>query len=540
MCKQMRIMRSRMLWRPAALALVLAGLFTLLSAGPTAAQLTPNRPAAAPPGAAPTPTRAPLSESLQPGRVVATLVPSTGGPSAPVLPTPGSLPYVADDELVIDQIQTDKYPRVTARFTMHPLQGRPVPYLEPYDVMIMANNVYQPVLEAHTVGRVPTTQTGTYEASWISSVPADAGSSVSGRFAISINGRPEVEAGFSYIVPFPKQAAAPTGPEAAPALIAVPHPDPGEVDKPLSSAISAVLAGTAFLAAIGGLIGYAFWRRAQERLAMWVGRSAEHRARAIARDTRSRRALTISPTTQLFAKWGNKLVSGAQGDKLKRSLVLAGRPTSQHYTRFVATKSGIGFILFMAGFWLLLPLAPFMTTLMVAFTLGTVGFIVPSLWLGREIKARQYKMKKQLPDSLDLITIGVSAGLAFDGAVSEVVDKWDNDLSHELAQMLGELRMGMGRKMALLNLVDRTQVDEIQIMVSQIVQADELGMSLTDTLLTLSGQMRLRRRQRAEELAHKAAVKMLIPLVFLIFPALFIVILGPAAQDMIGFVTGGP
>ena len=106
--------------------------------------------------------------------------------------------------------------------------------------------------------------------------------------------------------------------------------------------------------------------------------------------------------------------------------------------------------------------------------------------------------------------------------------------------MLGELRMGMGRRQALTNLVERTQVDEIQIMVSQLIQADELGMSLTDTLLTLADQMRLRRRQRAEELAHKAAVKMLIPLVFLIFPALFVVILGPAAQDMIGFVTGGP
>jgi tight adherence protein C len=106
--------------------------------------------------------------------------------------------------------------------------------------------------------------------------------------------------------------------------------------------------------------------------------------------------------------------------------------------------------------------------------------------------------------------------------------------------MLGELRMGMGRRQALLNLSDRTQVDEIQIMVSQLIQADELGMSLTETLLTLADQMRLRRRQRAEELAHKAAVKMLIPLVFLIFPALFIVILGPAAQDMIGFFTQGP
>jgi tight adherence protein C len=194
----------------------------------------------------------------------------------------------------------------------------------------------------------------------------------------------------------------------------------------------------------------------------------------------------------------------------------------------------------MVGFWLMLPLAPFMTTLLVASTMGAVGFIVPSLWLGRVIKTRQYKMKRELPDSLDLITIGVSAGLAFDGAVAEVVDKWDNDLSYEFSTLLSELRMGMGRRQALTNLTERTQVDEIQIMVSQLIQADELGMSLTDTLMTLANQMRQRRRQRAEELAHKAAVKMLIPLVFLIFPALFIVILGPAAQDMLGFVNGGP
>jgi tight adherence protein C len=194
----------------------------------------------------------------------------------------------------------------------------------------------------------------------------------------------------------------------------------------------------------------------------------------------------------------------------------------------------------MAGFWLMLPVAPFMTAVMVSGTLGVVGFMVPSFWLARAIKARQYKIRKAMPDALDLITIGVSAGLAFDGACGEIVEKWDNDLSHEFATMLGELRMGAGRRQALLNLTDRTQVDEIQIMASQLIQADELGMSLTDTLLTLANQMRQRRRQRAEELAHKAAVKMLIPLVFLIFPALFIVILGPAAQDMIGFVTGGP
>jgi tight adherence protein C len=324
------------------------------------------------------------------------------------------------------------------------------------------------------------------------------------------------------------------------ALIPVERPNPGRIDQPLASSLAAIFAGTAFLVIVGGMIGHAHWRKAQDRLAMWVGRSAEHRQRAIADATQSRRSLTVPPIVQLFGKLGAKLVPSAQTERMRRNLMLAGRPTTQHFTRFVATKAGLAFGLFMVGFWLLVGLAPFSTTIMLAATMAIIGFMLPNIWLGRAIKKRQHGMKKALPDALDLITIGVSAGLAFDGALGEIIEKWDNDLSHEFATMLGELRMGMGRRQALLNLADRTQVDEIQIMVSQLIQADELGMSLTDTLLTLANQMRLRRRQHAEEMAHKAAVKMLIPLVFLIFPALFIVILGPAAADMIGFVNGGP
>src|SRR4051794_2915515 len=141
-----RLACFRQIGRLAALALALAALVTLFSAGPAAAQLTPGR-AIVPANPTPTPGRGTLPEIPSPARMVATLVPATGGQSAPAVPTPGSLQRVADDELIIDQIQTDKYPRVTARFTLHPLSGRPVPYLEPYDVMIMANNVYQPVLE---------------------------------------------------------------------------------------------------------------------------------------------------------------------------------------------------------------------------------------------------------------------------------------------------------------------------------------------------------------------------------------------------------
>jgi tight adherence protein C len=447
-----------------------------------------------------------------------------------------------DDELIVDEVRSNEFPKVTVRFSINPLQGKAPTYLELHDIFIVNDGIQEIPLEAHTVGKVPTSGPGQYQVSWFSNTSAAAGATVNSKLAISINARPEIATNFTFIRPLPRQAEAP-GPGEAPvvnALVPVPHPNPGSIDKPLASSLAAIFAGTALLALIVGLIGHAHWRKAQDRLAMWVGRSAEHRQKAITQATQSRRSLTVPPIVQFFGRIGAKLVPSAQSDRMRRSLMLAGRPTTQHYTRFVATKAGLAFGLFMIGFWLMLGLAPFSTTMLLSSTMAIIGFMPPNIMLGRAIKSRQHGMKKALPDALDLITIGVSAGLAFDGAVGEIIEKWDNDLTHEFATMLGELRMGMGRRQALLNLADRTQVDEIQIMTSQLIQADELGMSLTETLLTLANQMRLRRRQHAEEMAHKAAVKMLIPLVFLIFPALFIVILGPAAADMIGFVTGGP
>ena len=305
-------------------------------------------------------------------------------------------------------------------------------------------------------------------------------------------------------------------------------PDPNAINVPFASALAASLAGTALLCVVAGLIWRARVRAAQERLTIWVGRSAQERARIAAKNASGRKTITISPFVQMLGRMGGRLVPNKQSDKLRRSLVLAGRPTNQHYTRFIATKAGLGIGLFVLGFWIMVALAPFITAVAVGLMLGTLGFVLPSTWLGRAIKKRQHEVKKALPDALDLMTIGVSAGLAFDGALGEIVEKWDNELSHEFALMLGELRMGVGRRESLLSLADRTQVEEIQIMTSQLIQSEELGMSLTETLNTLSDQMRLRRRQAAEELAQKAAIKMLIPLVFLIFPALFVVILGPA------------
>ncbi|MCC7367322.1 MAG: type II secretion system F family protein [Chloroflexi bacterium] len=460
---------------------------------------------------------------------------------AVIPPRATAVPAPDDSEITIDEIRTDKYPSIKTRFSLRPLSGLPPAYLEPHDINIISGLQFHPVLEVHTVGRVPTTGVGSYEVSWISYSPTSPGESLAARMAVSINGRPEVSTGLQFTVPFPPQADAPAQRELNHALIAVPAPTPGTINMSLASSLAAILGGTAFLATIAGLIWHARWRAAQDRLAMWVGRSAEHRARAIQKASKEgRKSLTISPMVAFFGKIGAKLVPSNQGDKLRRTLILAGRPGNQQYTRFVATKAGLAVALFMGGFWLMIGLAPFTTTLLTATTAAIVGFMLPSIWLGRAIKKRQYLMKKALPDALDLITIGVSAGLSFDGAIGEILEKWDNDLSFEFSTMLGELRMGAGRRQALLNLADRTQVDEIQIMTSQLIQADELGMSLTETLLTLANQMRLRRRQHAEELAHKAAVKMLIPLVFLIFPALFVVILGPAAQDLFSFFSNGP
>jgi tight adherence protein C len=155
------------------------------------------------------------------------------------------------------------------------------------------------------------------------------------------------------------------------------------------------------------------------------------------------------------------------------------------------------------------------------------------MWLRRRVEARQHAMLRELPDALDLMAIGVSAGLSLDGAMLEVVQKWDGHLSRELNLVLNEIRMGIGRRQSLLNLAERTQLDDVRLLVAALVQADEIGANVSETLNVQAEQLRMRRRQRAEELARKAPVKMLIPLIFFIFPSLFVVILAPAMLHVI-------
>jgi tight adherence protein C len=167
-----------------------------------------------------------------------------------------------------------------------------------------------------------------------------------------------------------------------------------------------------------------------------------------------------------------------------------------------------------------------------------LGYLLPGIWLGQQIKKRKHNIVKALPDALDLLTISVEAGLAFDLALTRVADKWDNELSNEFKRALTDTRLGRSRRDALKDMAQRTGVDDVQTFVAAIIQAEQLGVSIGKILRIQSDQMRIRRRQRAEEAAHKAPIKMLIPMAFLIFPSLFVVILGPAVPKLMTSLGG--
>jgi tight adherence protein C len=167
---------------------------------------------------------------------------------------------------------------------------------------------------------------------------------------------------------------------------------------------------------------------------------------------------------------------------------------------------------------------------------AALGFVMPEFWLGRKIRARSFGMVLQLPDALDLLTISVEAGLGFDAALAKVVEKMEGPLVSEFRQALAEIRMGRSRRDALRDVIARADAQPVTNFIGAIVQAEQLGVPIAKVLQIQSTQLRIERRQRAEEAAAKAPVKMLFPMVGCIFPTIFIVILGPAIVTVMGGV----
>jgi len=158
-----------------------------------------------------------------------------------------------------------------------------------------------------------------------------------------------------------------------------------------------------------------------------------------------------------------------------------------------------------------------------------LGFYLPELLLRSRIQRRQKDIRRSMPDALDLLTICVEAGLGFDGAMSKVNEKWDNELSLAFGRVLREIQLGKLRREALRDMADRVGIPEMTSFVAAIVQSEQLGVSMARVLRIQADQMRVKRRQAAEEEAQKAPIKMLFPMGVLIFPSILIILLGPAA-----------
>ena len=241
---------------------------------------------------------------------------------------------------------------------------------------------------------------------------------------------------------------------------------------------------------------------------------------------------TLRPFANRLSTGVSRVTSTSFSDRTEKRLALAGNPGDLRVADWLGIKAIgaiIGAIIFFLLFAVLNPLKmPFLIGAMLGLVGAVLGYTAPEFWLGGRVKKRQKAILLMIPDALDLLTISVRAGLGFDAALAKVVEKLKGPLSDEFRRALAEVRVGKARRDALRDIVPRTEVVPLTNFIGAIIQAEQLGVSISKVLQVQSEQLRIERRQRAEEQAAKAPIKMLFPLVGCIFPSLFIVILGPA------------
>jgi tight adherence protein C len=267
----------------------------------------------------------------------------------------------------------------------------------------------------------------------------------------------------------------------------------------------------------------------QERLAQYEDKELPQSLEEIELSL-SFRDRVVLPFIRKTAEITTKFTPQKQLEDARNNLELAGMTMdpATFFAMRIAVMIGLGVLAFFV-FFVNSPSTPKTTALL--YTLGgaALGYILPMMWLSSKIKRRQDNILKALPDALDLLVICVEAGLGFDMAMGKVYEKWDNDLSIAFGRVLREIQLGKVRREALRDMARRMDVSDVTAFVAAIIQADQLGVSMSKILRVQSDQMRVKRRQRAQEKAHQAPVKMLLPMVFLIFPSIWIVLLGPSA-----------
>ncbi|HET9724489.1 MAG TPA: type II secretion system F family protein [Actinomycetota bacterium] len=214
--------------------------------------------------------------------------------------------------------------------------------------------------------------------------------------------------------------------------------------------------------------------------------------------------------------------------RLEQLLLYAGSPPGWDAERIAALKivGGIGGLVVALALGLVLPIGGVWKIVFIAiFTF--VGYLIPGAYVGNMAKSRQKAIQRQLPDVIDLLTISVEAGLGFDAALSQVVKNVPGPLAEEIARQLQEMQIGVSRSDAFRHLGDRTDVPELNAFVLSMIQADLFGVSISNVLRAQSKELRVKRRQRAEEIAQKIPVKIIFPVIFCILPSLFVVVMGP-------------
>jgi tight adherence protein C len=214
-----------------------------------------------------------------------------------------------------------------------------------------------------------------------------------------------------------------------------------------------------------------------------------------------------------------------------KKLELAGNPGGMDPTVFWALRMAglsLGALLFFVAS--IAPEGSFLKGrgLLIGIPAAAMGFFLPELWLQGRISKRQHDVRKAMPDALDLLTICVEAGLGFDAAMAKVYEKWDNVVAMAFGRVIREIQLGKLRRDSLKDMADRLGVPEMTSFIAAVIQSEQLGVSLARVLRIQADQMRIKRRQLAEEAAHKAPIKMLIPLALLIFPSICIVLMTPA------------
>lgn len=242
----------------------------------------------------------------------------------------------------------------------------------------------------------------------------------------------------------------------------------------------------------------------------------------------------IKPFLNRISALTKRVTPNKKRASLEKKLVLAGNPGNLSPSEFLALHYVFAVLLGVCGLvigylnnWG--PVIQFVTTIWGL----SLGYVLIDFYLKMRTKNRQTDITKDLPDVLDLLTVSVEAGLGFDAAIQRVVQKTKGAISSEFAKTLQEIKMGKQRREALKDLGQRTGVEDLNTFISAIIQADQLGVSIGNVLRVQSEQMRLKRRQKIEEKAMKAPIKMLLPMIFFIFPTIFIVLLGPALIQII-------